>query len=72
MMLAFLSNVNEEHILNGTYYGDEKERVLKAAEILSNSPIYIDELPDFSLQDVENHIKKGVRDYGVKYVFSEN
>lgn len=72
MMLAFLSNVDEEHILNGTYQEDEKERVLKAAEILSNSPIYIDELPDFSLQDVENHIKKGVRDYGVKYVFSEN
>ena len=70
MMLAFLSNVNEEHILNGTYIGDEEARVLKAAEILENSPIYIDELPDFSLQDIENRIKKAVRDLDVKYVFN--
>ena len=35
MMLAFLSAVNEEHILNGTYEGDEEERVLRAAQILS-------------------------------------
>lgn len=69
MMLAFLSNVNEEHILNGFYEGDEEERVRKAAELLINSPIYIEEMPDFSLQDIENRIKKGVRDFDVKYVF---
>lgn len=28
MMLAFLSNVNEEHIINGSYEGDEEERVI--------------------------------------------
>jgi len=49
MMLAFLSNVNEEHIINGRYEGDEDSRVLEAAKILSESKIYIDELPDFSL-----------------------
>lgn len=71
MMLAFLSNVNEEHILNGKYIGDEEERVNKAAEILSNSSIYVEELPDFSLQDVENIIKKNIREYGTKYVFHD-
>lgn len=71
MMLAFLSNVNEEHILNGTYVGDEEERVLEAARILSESPIYIEELPDFSLQDIENTIKKNIRDHDVKYVFHD-
>ena len=69
MMLAFLSAVNEEHILNGKYVGDEEERVLKAAELLQNSPIYIDEMPDFSLQDIENRIKKAVRDWDVSYIF---
>lgn len=69
MMLAFLSCVNEEHIINGKYEGDEEERVERAAEILSNCPLYIKELPDFSLQDVENVIKQGIRDFGVKYVF---
>ncbi len=71
MMLAFLSNVNEDHILNGRYEGDEEERVIKAAQILSDSPLYIEELPDFSLQDVENKIKQGIHDYDVKYVFHD-
>ena len=69
MMLAFLSCVNEEHIINGRYEGDEEERVAEAAEILSNCPLYVKELPDFSLDDVENVIKQGIRDFGVKYVF---
>ena len=69
MMLAFLSNVPEDHILNGQYEGDEEDRVRKAAKILKDSPIYIEEMPDFSLQDVENTIKKNIRDHDVKYVF---
>ena len=71
MMLAFLSNVNEEHILNGTYEGDEEERVRKAAQILTESPLYIEELPDFSLKDIEDRIKKNIRDHDVKYVFHD-
>ena len=68
MMLAFLSNVDEEHILNGKYVGDERERVFAAKDVLKNSPLYIEVLPDFSLQDVENKIKKNIRDHDVKYV----
>jgi len=49
MMLAFISNVDEEHIINHTYDGDEEERVLEAGQIISNSPIYVEILPDFSL-----------------------
>ena len=70
MMLAFLSGVNEEHILNGKYEGDELVRVREAGKILRESPLYVEELPDFSLQDVENKIKKNVRERGVKYVFN--
>ena len=68
MMLAFLSNVNEEHILNGKYEGDERDRVIEAAKILKDSPIYIEVLPDFSLQDVENKIKKNIRDHDISYI----
>ena len=71
MMLAFLSNVNEEHILNGEYGDGEEERVIQAAKLLKESPIYVEELPDFSLQDVENKIKKNIRDHDVKYVFHD-
>ena len=71
MMLAFLSGVNEEHILNGQYVNDEEERVRKAAVILSESPLFIEELPDFSLKDIEDKIKKNIRDHDVKYVFHD-
>ena len=68
MMLAFLANVNEEHILNGRYEGDERDRIMTAATLLRESPIFIEVLPDFSLQDVENKIKKNIRDHDVRYV----
>jgi replicative DNA helicase len=68
MMLAFLACVNEEHILNGKYDNDEYDRVIEACKILQESPIYIEVLPDFSLQDVEDKIKKHIRDHDVKYV----
>ena len=71
MMLAFISNVNEEHILNGDYSGDEEERVRTAAQILADAPLYVEELPDFSLKDVEDKIKKNIRDNDVHYIFHD-
>ena len=68
-MIAFLSGVNEEHILNGKYIGDEEKRVMEAAQILKDSQVYIEELPDFSITDVEDSIRKNIRDHDVKYVF---
>ena len=71
MMLAFISNVNEEHIINGQYTDDEEERVLTAAKILKEAPLYVEELPDFSLKDVEDKIKKNIREHDVKFVFHD-
>lgn len=71
MMWAFLSNVDEDHILYGKYEEGEEERVDKAIEIIENSPLYVELLPDFSLKDIENTIKRNVRDYGCKYVFMD-
>ena len=71
MMLAFLSNVNEDHILNGAYEGDEEDRVREAAAILAKAPLYVEELPDFSLKDVEDKIRKNIREHDVKYIFHD-
>ena len=71
MMLAFLSNVSEEHILDGKYVGDEEARINQAIEVLENAPLFVEELPDFSLKDVEDKIKKNIRDHDVKYVFHD-
>ena len=69
MMLAFLSNVNENHIIYNNYEEGELERVLYAAELIKKCPIYIKKLPDFSLQDIENTIKFSIHEWGVRYVF---
>lgn len=69
MMIAFLSDVQEDHILNNAYEDGEWERVVYAANLLKNSPIYIQLMPDFSLKDIENNIKVGVYNHDVRYVF---
>lgn len=71
MMLAFISGVNEKNILNNEYYLGEIDRVRHAAEILKRSKIYIKRLPDFSLQDIENTIKFGVREWEARYFFHD-
>ena len=68
-MLAFLSNVNENHIIYNNYEEGELDRVLYAAELIKKCPIYIKKLPDFSLQDIENTIKFSIHEWGVRYVF---
>lgn len=69
MMLAFLSDVNESHIIYNAYEPGEIERVLYAAELLKKCPIYIKKLPDFSIKDIENTIKFGIHEWDVRYVF---
>ena len=69
MMLAFLSNVEEDHIINGEYKNGELERVQIAGQILKESQLYIEIIPDFTLRDIENLIKRNIREHGVKYVF---
>jgi replicative DNA helicase len=69
MIIAFISDVDEEHIITGNYLAGEWERVTRAAQILSKCPLYIQQLPDFSLKDIENTIKRGIRDWEVRYVF---
>ena len=69
MMVAFLSGVDEEHILNGEYFAGEWERVIKATQLIKQSKIYFEQLPDFSLRDIENTIIRGIREHGTKYIF---
>ena len=68
MMIAFLSGVNEKHILDNEYYEGELDRVMYAAKLLSNCPIKIKIMHDFSIVDIENTIKSHIHQYKIKYV----
>lgn len=71
MMLAFLSGVDSDKLSTGEYAEGEWERATHAAEVLKHSKIYFESMPDFSLQDIENAIKKGIRDHEVTYIFHD-
>ncbi len=68
MMWSYIAGVPEDHILENKYDDGELDRVKRAINIIENSPLYIRELPDFSLQDVENVVKLGIRKYGIRYI----
>ena len=68
MCLAFLSGVQEDTIALCRCTPEEKERVRHAAEVLSKSKLFFEEVPDFSLQDIENKIKYNINENHVKYI----
>ena len=69
MMWAFVSGVSEDHILTNRYEPGEIERIDKAREIIKQSPLYLKQLHDFSLKDIENVIKLSVRKFNIRYIF---
>lgn len=68
IMWAFIAGVPEDHILENRYEEGELARVKEAQNILARAPLYIVELPDFSLQDIESKIKLGIRKYKTRYI----
>ena len=69
MMLAFLSAVDEGHILYNKYEPGEWERVVYAANLIKKASLHIKKLPDFNLQDIENTIKYAHAEWGCQYIF---
>lgn len=69
LIIATVSKVNEEHILFGNYDPGELDRVTQAIEYILSSPLYIVHIPDFSIEDIKNQIKKYNREFSVRYFF---
>jgi replicative DNA helicase len=69
MIMAYVSDVAEDKILDGKYEGDEEERIDKAIEIIGNSPLYIEYIPNFNIDDIERIIKKYKVKHNIGYVF---
>ena len=71
IMLAYLSGVDEDHILTGGYEMGELTRVKKAAKIIEEYAGYflIEEISDPNLQNIEATIRKYATVDDVRYVF---
>ena len=70
MMLAFISSVNEDKILGLEPCSDfELELIDHAIRIMEEADLYIQEMPDFSISDIENTIKINIEKNGTEYIF---
>lgn len=68
MALAFLTGYDEEDILlQRIPFSDE--RMSAAVQVLRKSPLYLEILPDYTIKDVENTIKRNIRVNHTKAVF---
>lgn len=71
MILAYLSDINEEKILYGRYSAEEEETLIKATEVMNTfkDNFIIAQIPDPSIQSVKATIRKNCVLNGISYVF---
>lgn len=69
MTLAYISGVEEHKIVTNTMSPKEKERVYAAGEVIMNSNIYFEELPNFDTNDIERVIEKNIIKHDTRYVW---
>ena len=67
MFLACISGVEYRTITNGLATPDEKNRILKAGDILLDSRIMLSDMPDFNKASVKRKIKELVEKEGCLY-----
>lgn len=54
MIMAYVACVPEDHILDGKYAPGEEKRIDKAIQIIAESPLWIEHVPQFNVEDIEN------------------
>lgn len=69
LALSFISNINEEKIISRQLTPQEFEIVKQAKEELRGAPLFFKQLPNFTVSDVENTIKKAHIQDKCNYIF---
>lgn len=69
MAVAFIAGVSEDRILKGALGFEEIERVQIALDVINQAPIFIEHLPDYNLKDIEDTIKRNIRERKSRYIF---
>lgn len=67
LLLAWVSGINEDKIINGNYEGDEEEIVDQAIKYIEAAPTYFEVVPDFGISDIVNMVKKYKREKDCDY-----
>lgn len=70
ILVSYIADVPEQHILRGEYEEGEEERVDEAIRILhEEGNIYLEYIPDYDMVSLENLIESHVNQHGVGHVF---
>lgn len=69
MAVAFIAGIDEDKILKSMLDWVELERVEEACRIISEANFVMEYMPDFSLKDIENTIKRNIRENDCTYIF---
>lgn len=69
MALAFLTGINEEKIISRQYTEEEQDRIMFAAKELHEAPLRIVQLPNFTVNDIENEIRRAHILHKCNYIF---
>jgi replicative DNA helicase len=68
IMIAYLTNIEESKILEGSTTDEEKERINYAIDLIERSNIWIEYLPDFNIDDIKRVIESYIIKHNVQYV----
>lgn len=68
MFLANVSGVSYTKIIDGSYTKEERNRILKAGEILKQSQVMLCYMPDFNGARLEQKIAECVRNNDIRYM----
>lgn len=68
MFLACISGVDVKHITMGQLTKEEKNRVVKAGEILQRNNMILCDMPDFTSANIKRKIEDCVKNYGTTTV----
>jgi replicative DNA helicase len=70
MLVAFVSGVSETKILDGIYTEEEQARINEAIKVINKSPLWLEQLSDFDITDIEQTVQKYVYSKdNIRYVF---
>lgn len=69
MALAFITGIQEEEILDGNVKEEDLEVLQKGIQIMKNSPLYFELIPDFTIQEIETIIRQYYREKDCKFFF---
>lgn len=68
IILSAVTKIKPDVIRSGSYSVEEKERLNRGVRALKKTELYFVELPEFSINDVENVIDKYILNYDCQYI----